>query len=248
VEVVVFEVTLRVVLAETEMGEAELVDVNEVMLLVPLPLGAVIELFDEALLVVETNEDVVVSVVEVELSPLEVPVLNEVVLLEEVDDKLDVVEVIVGSVAVEPVTDTDEDEDEDDPVRELDKVGLVDDEVVTIEELLTVEDGLVGIALPSTQLQRVVSSGAVYFWNGDEGLDLVWMLVWIARFLSQDRLFVVEVTEVVWFSKLACKRLSALLSRSSRVERGRRSISGSSSTAICSFGTDTIADSGDIGT
>jgi hypothetical protein len=185
-------VTLRVVLAEAEIGEAVLADVDEVMLLVILPLGAVIELFDEALLVVETNEDVVVVrfvpllldtvLIEVELSPLEVPVLSEVVLLEEVDNKLDVVVVIVGSVAMEPVTDPDE--EEDDPVKELDKVGLVDDEVVTIEELLTVEDGLVGIALPSTQSQSVVSSGAVYFWNGDEGLDLVSMLVWIVRSLS----------------------------------------------------------------
>jgi hypothetical protein len=185
-------VTLRVVLAEAEIGEAVLADVDEVMLLVILPLGAVIELFDEALLVVETNEDVVVVrfvpllldtvLIEVELSPLEVPVLSEVVLLEEVDNKLDVVVVIVGSVAMEPVTDPDE--EEDDPVKELDKVGLVDDEVVTIEELLTVEDGLVGIALPSTQSQSVVSSGAVYFWNGDEGLDLVSMLVWIVRYLS----------------------------------------------------------------
>jgi hypothetical protein len=185
-------VTLRVVLAEAEIGEAVLADVDEVMLLVRLPLGAVIELFDEALLVVETNEDVVVVrfvpllldtvLIEVELSPLEVPVLSEVVLLEEVDNKLDVVVVIVGSVAMEPVTDPDE--EEDDPVKELDKVGLVDDEVVTIEELLTVEDGLVGIALPSTQSQSVVSSGAVYFWNGDEGLDLVSMLVWIVRYLS----------------------------------------------------------------
>jgi hypothetical protein len=185
-------VTLRVVLAEAEIGEAVLADVDEVMLLVILPLGAVIELFDEALLVVETNEDVVVVrfvpllldtvLIEVELSPLEVPVLSEVVLLEEVDNKLDVVVVIVGSVAMEPVTDPDE--EEDDPVKELDKVGLVDDEAVTIEELLTVEDGLVGIALPSTQSQSVVSSGAVYFWNGDEGLDLVSMLVWIVRSLS----------------------------------------------------------------
>lgn len=184
--------TLRVVLAEAEIGEAVLADVDEVMLLVILPLGAVIELFDEALLVVETNDDVVVVrfvpllldtvLIEVELSPLEVPVLSEVVLLEEVDNKLDVVVVIVGSVAMEPVTDPDE--EEDDPVKELDKVGLVDDEVVTIEELLTVEDGLVGIALPSTQSQSVVSSGAVYFWNGDEGLDLVSMLVWIVRYLS----------------------------------------------------------------
>jgi hypothetical protein len=44
VEVVVFEVTLKVVLAETEIGEAMLVDADEVILLVPLPLGTVIEL------------------------------------------------------------------------------------------------------------------------------------------------------------------------------------------------------------
>jgi hypothetical protein len=183
-----FEVTLRVVLAEAEIGEAVLTDVNEVMLLVRFPLGAVIELLDEALLVVETNDDVVVPLIletvliEVELSPLEVPVLNEVVLLEEVDDKLDVIVVTVGSVAVEPVTDPDE--DDDDPVKVLDKVAPVDDEVVTIEELLAVEDGLVGTELPSIQSQSVVSSGAVYFWNGDEVLGLVLVLAWIVRLLS----------------------------------------------------------------
>jgi hypothetical protein len=164
VEVVMFEVTLKVVLAETETGEAVLADDDdvgdsEVILLVPLPLGTMIESLKEALLVVETNEGVVVVryvpllldtvLIEVELNPLEVPMLNEVVLLEEVDDTLDV---IVGSVAMEPVTGPDE--EEEDPVEELDKV---DDEVVTIEELLTVEDRLVGIELPSTQLQSVVS-------------------------------------------------------------------------------------------
>jgi hypothetical protein len=197
VEVVMFEVTLKVVLAETETGEAVLADDDdvedsEVELLVPLPLGTVIELLKEALLVVEINDEVVVvefapllldtELVEVELSPLEVPVLIEVVLLEEVDDKLDVVEVIVGSMAVEPVTAPDE--DDDDPVKVLDKVAPVDDEVVTIEELLAVEDELVGTELPSIQSQSVVSSGAVYFWNGDEVLGLVLVLAWIVRLLS----------------------------------------------------------------
>jgi hypothetical protein len=197
VEVVMFEVTLKVVLAETETGEAVLADDDdvedsEVELLVPLPLGTVIELLKEALLVVEINDEVVVvefapllldtELVEVELSPLEVPVLIEVVLLEEVDDKLDVVEVIVGSMAVEPVTAPDE--DDDDPVKVLDKVAPVDDEVVTIEELLAVEDELVGTELPSIQSQSVVSSGAVYFWNGDEVLGLVLVLAWIVQLLS----------------------------------------------------------------
>jgi hypothetical protein len=140
VNVVIFEVPLTVVLAETKVGEAVLLyddDVvgNDVTILVPL---ALTEMLDEA---VELNDEVgvvrlvplklVTTLVEVELSPLEIPVLSETVLLEDVAgtldviDKLDVMDELeevvatVGSVAVEALTDLDE--DEDDIVKVLDR-------------------------------------------------------------------------------------------------------------------------------
>lgn len=60
-------------------------------------------------------------------------------------------------------------------VEEAEEV-LVDD--VLVEDEL-VEDVLVATELPLTQLQRLKSCVAVYFWKGDEGLDLVLVLVQI---------------------------------------------------------------------
>jgi hypothetical protein len=153
VNVVIFEVPLTVVLAETKVGEAVLLyddDVvgNDVTILVPL---ALTEMLDEA---VELNDEVgvvrlvplklVTTLVEVELSPLEIPVLSETVLLEDVAgtldviDKLDVMDELeevvatVGSVAVEALTDLDE--DEDDIVKVLDRGWRVDVEINPVEE------------------------------------------------------------------------------------------------------------------
>jgi hypothetical protein len=153
------------------------------ILLVPLPVKILLELLNEVLvevpvavlLRVVANVGVVVvrlvllvidgKLVEVELKPLEVPVLNEVVLFEEVGEKLEVGEELEGvdelevvvvkveSVAIDRV-------DDDDPVEE----------VVVVDEL-------VGAASGSTQLHKLVSSAAVYFLNGDEGLGLVMVLV-----------------------------------------------------------------------
>jgi hypothetical protein len=127
---------------------------SDVTILVPL---ALIEMLDEplievpitVLLTVELNDEVgvvrfvplklVTTLVEVELSPLETVVLTGTVLLKEVVDTLDVIDkleevvTIVGSVAVDALTDLDE--DEDDPVKVLDRVRRVDVEIDPIEEV-----------------------------------------------------------------------------------------------------------------
>lgn len=56
-------------------------------------------------------------------------------------------------------------------------------EVLLVEDEL-VEDVLVATELPLTQLQRLKSCVAVYFWKGDEVLDLVLVLVQIVRLPS----------------------------------------------------------------
>lgn len=82
--------------------------------------------------------------------------------------------------------------DEVEPEEDLDDEALVDDvlddevlaEEVLVEEVLelvlvflVVDDELVVGRVPSTQAQSSVSSGALYFLNGDVVLDLSWMLV-----------------------------------------------------------------------
>jgi hypothetical protein len=95
-------------------------------------------------------------------------VLVEEVLVDEVlVDEVLVEEVLVEEVLVEEVL-IDEvlvDEAESDEVLVLDCV------------LVRAEDELVATEVPSTQLQRLRSSVAVYFLNGDDFLVLVLVLV-----------------------------------------------------------------------
>lgn len=168
--VVMFEVALAVTLAETDIKEEVLaaddaVVGSDTMLLVPLPVKVLLELLNETVLevpvvvrlMVEVNDGVVVvrlvplllAMVEVELKPLEVPVLTELVSSEEVLDKLEVVVAKVGSVAIDTLIDPDEDEEE--PV---DDEVLVDD--VELDEVLVEELELDEVLLEELECDEVL--------------------------------------------------------------------------------------------
>ena len=172
--VVMFEVALMVALAETDTEEELLADNDDVVdsdtvLLVPLPVKILLELLNEALLevpvtvllMIKVNDGVLVvrlvpllvALVEVVLTPLEVPVLTWVVLNEEVLDKLEVVVAKVGSVAIDTLLDPDEDDDE--PVEDEVLVEEVEPDEVLVVELERDEDLLEELELDEDLLVEV---------------------------------------------------------------------------------------------
>lgn len=141
----------------------------------------------KVLLVVVKSEDVALDVelvilvdddALVELDPFEVSILIEVVLLTELVEVLEVIAVIVESVAV------DRDEDTVGLVRLLDPEGVITEEVSEpdfelVEDLELVDElvvldffEVVVLVVPSIQLQSCKSCGALKALNGDEVLVL----------------------------------------------------------------------------